>query len=99
MSSKAVMKTIYTLLIASSLMPLQLYAEEKKVDVAIIGAGSAGLYALGKVRPSGKQFVLINGGELGTTCARVGCMPSKALIQVLEEQAAGIIARLAEQRA
>ena len=58
---------------------------ERKVDVAIIGSGSAGLYALGKVRPSGKSFVLINGGELGTTCARVGCMPSKAVIQVAED--------------
>ena len=28
---------------------------------------------------------LINGGEPGTTCARVGCMPSKALIQVAED--------------
>jgi dihydrolipoamide dehydrogenase len=56
--------------------------KERKVDVAIIGSGSAGLYALGKVRPSGKSFVLINGGEPGTTCARVGCMPSKAVIQV-----------------
>lgn len=35
MSLKAVMKTIYTLLIASLLMPLQLYAEEKKVDVEV----------------------------------------------------------------
>jgi dihydrolipoamide dehydrogenase len=59
--------------------------KERKVDVAIIGSGSAGLYALGKVRPSGKSFVLINGGELGTTCARVGCMPSKAMIQVAED--------------
>ncbi len=59
--------------------------EEKKVDVAIIGSGSAGLYSLGKVRPSGKSWVLINGGEPGTTCARVGCMPSKALIQVAED--------------
>jgi dihydrolipoamide dehydrogenase len=58
---------------------------ERKVDVAIIGSGSAGLYALSKVRPSGKSFVLINGGEPGTTCARVGCMPSKALIQVAED--------------
>jgi dihydrolipoamide dehydrogenase len=57
----------------------------RKVDVAIIGSGSAGLYALGKIRPSGKSFVLINGGELGTTCARVGCMPSKAVIQVAED--------------
>ena len=58
---------------------------EKHVDVAIIGSGSAGLYALGKVRPSGKRFVLINGGEPGTTCARVGCMPSKAMIQAAED--------------
>ncbi len=59
--------------------------EEKSVDVAIIGAGSAGLYTLGQVRPSGKSFVLINGGHLGTTCARVGCMPSKALIQAADD--------------
>jgi len=59
--------------------------DEKLVDVAIIGSGSAGLYALSQVRPSGKSFVLINGGEPGTTCARVGCMPSKALIQVAED--------------
>jgi len=57
---------------------------DKKVDIVIIGAGSAGLYALGKVKASGKSFVLINGGEAGTTCARVGCMPSKALIQAAE---------------
>jgi len=58
---------------------------ERKVDVAIIGAGSAGLYAMGKVKQGGKSFVLIDGGELGTTCARVGCMPSKAIIQVAED--------------
>lgn len=59
--------------------------EERQVDVAIIGSGSAGLYAMSRVRPSGKTVVLINGGELGTTCARVGCMPSKAVIQVAED--------------
>ena len=59
--------------------------EVRQVDVAIIGSGSAGLYALGKVKPSGKSFVLINGGEPGTTCARVGCMPSKVIIQAAEE--------------
>ena len=55
---------------------------ERNVDVAIIGAGTAGLAAVSQVRQATKTFVLINGGELGTTCARVGCMPSKALIQV-----------------
>jgi dihydrolipoamide dehydrogenase len=59
--------------------------EERKVDVAIIGSGSAGLYTLSKVKPSGKSWVLINGGHTGTTCARVGCMPSKAVIQVAED--------------
>ncbi|MFZ0468136.1 MAG: dihydrolipoyl dehydrogenase [Thiogranum sp.] len=58
---------------------------EEKVDVAIIGAGSAGLYALAQVVRTTDSYVLIGGGELGTTCARVGCMPSKALIQVAED--------------
>jgi dihydrolipoamide dehydrogenase len=58
---------------------------EKTVDVAIIGAGTAGLNALSQVKKAGKTFVLINGGHWGTTCARVGCMPSKAFIQVAED--------------
>jgi dihydrolipoamide dehydrogenase len=58
---------------------------EKLVDVAILGSGTAGLNATSQVGPSGKSFLLINGGEPGTTCARVGCMPSKALIQVAED--------------
>jgi dihydrolipoamide dehydrogenase len=58
---------------------------EKKVDVAILGSGTAGLNATSRVGPAGKSFLLINGGEPGTTCARVGCMPSKALIQVAED--------------
>jgi dihydrolipoamide dehydrogenase len=58
---------------------------EQQVDVAIIGAGSAGLYAVGQVKRRTDSYVLIDGGELGTTCARVGCMPSKAMIQVAED--------------
>lgn len=58
---------------------------ERKVDVAIIGAGSAGLTATSTVRRYTDNFVLIDGGELGTTCSRVGCMPSKAIIQVAED--------------
>ena len=59
--------------------------QTRTVDVAIIGSGSAGLYALSQVRRARKSFVLINGGEPGTTCARVGCMPSKAMIQVADD--------------
>jgi dihydrolipoamide dehydrogenase len=55
---------------------------ERSVDVAILGAGTAGLSALREVRKMTGNFLLINGGPAGTACARVGCMPSKVLIQV-----------------
>jgi dihydrolipoamide dehydrogenase len=57
----------------------------RRVDVAIIGAGSAGLSALAEVRKLTENFIVIDDSPLGTTCARVGCMPSKALIQVANE--------------
>lgn len=53
----------------------------RKVKYAILGAGSSGLTALSVIRKQTDDFVIINGGPLGTTCARVGCMPSKAMIQ------------------
>ncbi|MEX2480872.1 MAG: dihydrolipoyl dehydrogenase [Gammaproteobacteria bacterium] len=54
----------------------------EKVDVIIIGAGSAGLAALREVEKTTRNVVMINDGAYGTTCARVGCMPSKALIEI-----------------
>ncbi|HXH32607.1 MAG TPA: dihydrolipoyl dehydrogenase [Bacteriovoracaceae bacterium] len=58
---------------------------EKNVDVAIIGAGSAGLFALSEVKKVTQNFVLIDPGPYGSTCARTGCMPSKVLIQVAND--------------
>ena len=52
------------------------------LDVIIIGSGTAGLSALREVRKRTEHFVIINDGPWGTMCARVGCMPSKALIAV-----------------
>ncbi len=49
-------------------------------DVAIIGAGTAGLTAYSAVKRAGKNAVLIEADQYGTLCARVGCMPSKLLI-------------------
>ena len=51
-----------------------------EVDVAVIGAGTAGLGAYRAARAAGASVALIEGGDYGTTCARVGCMPSKLLI-------------------
>ena len=62
---------------------------KRRVDVAIVGAGTAGLSALAVVRQSTENFVLINDGAYGTTCARVGCMPSKALIEAANALHAG----------
>ena len=53
---------------------------ELEVDVAVIGAGSAGLVAYIQASKHTDSVVLIEGGPYGTTCARVGCMPSKLLI-------------------
>lgn len=52
----------------------------RKVKFAIIGAGTVGLTALSGIKKITDDFVMINGGYFGTTCAHVGCMPSKALI-------------------
>lgn len=52
----------------------------KSVDVAIIGAGSAGMSAWRTAKKEGASVVMIDPGPLGTTCARAGCMPSKLLI-------------------
>lgn len=49
-------------------------------DVAIIGAGTAGLTAYKAVQRAGKNAVLIEADRYGTLCAREGCMPSKLLI-------------------
>ncbi len=61
-------------------------AEEHKltVDVAVIGAGTAGLAAYRAAVARGVRAVILEAGEYGTTCARVGCMPSKLLIAAAE---------------
>ncbi|MES2610885.1 MAG: dihydrolipoyl dehydrogenase [Pseudomonadota bacterium] len=51
------------------------------LDTIIIGAGTAGLAALREVRKRTDRYLVVNEGPWGTTCARVGCMPSKTLIE------------------
>ena len=54
-------------------------------EVAIIGSGTAGLSARREVAKKTDNYLLFDGGELGITCARVGCMPSKVLIQATND--------------
>lgn len=55
-----------------------------QIDVAVIGAGTAGLAAYRGAKAAGASAVMIESGEYGSTCARVGCMPSKLLIAAAE---------------
>ena len=55
-----------------------------KTQVAVIGAGTAGMTAYRAATAGGKKALLIESGPYGTTCARVGCMPSKLLIAAAE---------------
>jgi dihydrolipoamide dehydrogenase len=62
-------------------------SQEKKMartfhtfDLIIIGGGTAGLSALKEAKKHTDNVLLIHDGPNGTTCARTGCMPSKALI-------------------
>ena len=51
------------------------------LDVAIIGAGTAGLSARAEVAKLTDSYRVFDPGPYGTTCARTACMPSKALLQ------------------
>ena len=53
-------------------------------DVAIIGAGTAGMSAYRAALAHTPRVLVIEAGVYGTTCARVGCMPSKLLIAAAE---------------
>ncbi len=58
--------------------------KQVKVQVAVIGGGTAGLAAYRAAKEKTDSVVLIEGAQFGTTCARVGCMPSKLLIAAAE---------------
>jgi len=61
----------------------------KQVDVAIIGAGTAGMRAYREATKVTDSVLLIEADQYGTTCARVGCMPSKLLIAAADAAYSG----------
>ena len=59
-------------------------AETLHYDVAIIGAGPAGLAAAEDVKAAGKSVVLIEKYLWGGTCPNYGCDPKKILLAAVE---------------
>ncbi|HFA8341486.1 TPA: dihydrolipoyl dehydrogenase [Neisseria gonorrhoeae] len=55
-----------------------------QADIVVIGGGTAGMGAFRNARLYSDNVYLIENNVFGTTCARVGCMPSKLLIAAAE---------------
>ena len=53
-------------------------------DIAVIGAGAAGLTVTSGAAQLGLNVVLFESGEMGGDCLNVGCVPSKSLIAAAE---------------
>lgn len=60
----------------------------RTVEYLIVGLGTAGLGAYSKIRKQTDDYLIVQYGPMGTTCARVGCMPSKMLVTAGELVAA-----------
>jgi dihydrolipoamide dehydrogenase len=60
--------------------------DQKNVDVIIIGAGPGGYVAAIRAAQLGLQVALVEKNTtLGGTCLNIGCIPSKALLDISEE--------------
>ena len=49
-------------------------------DIAVIGAGSGGLTAVGMAKRRGAKVALIEKTKIGGECTHSGCIPSKTFI-------------------
>lgn len=58
--------------------------KQLQTDVVVIGGGTAGLSAYRNAKQFTQNVMMVESGPYGTTCARVGCMPSKLLIAAAE---------------
>ncbi len=55
-------------------------AQDVKVDICVIGAGSGGLSVAAGASQMGASCVLVEKGKMGGDCLNTGCVPSKALL-------------------
>ena len=59
-------------------------AVSSRTELAIIGAGPGGYVAALRAADAGFEVTLIEQGPIGGTCLNVGCVPSKALIELAD---------------
>ncbi|MFT9267078.1 dihydrolipoyl dehydrogenase [Oenococcus sp.] len=57
-------------------------AQATEVETVVIGSGPGGYVAAIRAAELGQKVTLIESGEIGGVCLNVGCIPSKALINV-----------------
>jgi len=57
---------------------------EGYVDVVVIGGGPGGYVAAVRAAQLGGRVILVEKEELGGTCANRGCIPTKALLEIME---------------
>ena len=62
-------------------LPASKAKTEHTVDLAVIGAGSAGLSVAAGAAMLDRSVVLFEPGEMGGDCLNTGCVPSKAIIR------------------
>ena len=55
--------------------------KKRNVDVAVIGAGSAGMRTFRAAEAWTHNVVMIEGGSYGTACASVGYLPLPTYLQ------------------
>lgn len=56
----------------------------ERTDLAVIGGGPGGYVAALRAADAGLDVTLIDDGPLGGVCLNVGCIPSKALIELAD---------------
>ncbi|MCA3555620.1 FAD-dependent oxidoreductase [Aestuariivirga sp.] len=57
----------------------------RSFDIAVIGAGSGGLYFAAAAVQFGQRVVLFEKAEMGGECLNTGCVPSKALLAAAKQ--------------
>jgi len=65
--------------------PVEAADGDRRFDLMVIGAGSAGFAAAIKAAELGHRVAMVEAGTIGGTCVNVGCVPSKTLIRAMEQ--------------